>query len=276
MIKNLCIVLGLASLFWVSACGPKAKDTNQQPEANTQPTPKTRDYPATMAKALEAHGGIARWESFGTLEYDLKNSMLDTFGIEHQLIDLWSRKVLLTTGHYKIGYDGQEVWITPNLEANGPMSPRFYHNLIFYFFGIPFLLADPGINYEDLGLVTVAGKPYEAVKVTYKPNVGDSDKDIYVAHFNPETHQLELLLYTVTYFSGEKHENYNALVYDQWQTIDGLVVPQSMKGYKYESDTLGELRYAVEFTNVGFKAAQPDAAVFAMPQGAAIDPLKKQ
>ena len=274
MRKSILLLQVVALSVLVLSCGqpPKQEESAATKTEDVAPE-KKRTYPETLAKALEAHGGIDHWDSFGTLEYDLKNSMLDTLGVEHQLIDLYSRKVLLNTDYYRLGFDGKEVWIT-NREAFGRMSPRFYHNLIFYFFGIPYLLADPGINYEDLGRVNVAGKPYDAVKITYNQGVGDSAEDIYIPHFNPETHELELLLYTVTYGDRGKNENYNALLYDNWQTVNGLKVPKTMKGYKYENDSLTTLRYSSEFENVVFKTEVPEASIFEMPEGAVIDSLK--
>jgi hypothetical protein len=37
-----------------------------------------------------------------------------------------------------------EVWIKPALDALGGTPPRFYMWTPFYFFGMPFVFADPG------------------------------------------------------------------------------------------------------------------------------------
>lgn len=232
-------------------------------------------YPELLQKALESHGGLEKWKAFNTLKYELKTT-LGSEKTETQLIDLKSRKVLITGDNYKIGMDGTNVWVSPDKEAFGQMSARFYHNLIFYFFATPFVMADPGIQYEELGERSVAGKTYRALKISFHEGVGDADEDVYIAHFNPETYQLELLLYTVTYFSGEKHENYNALYYNEWQEVNGLLVPAVMEGYKYEADSIGELRYRAEFSKVILSKEVPDQSLFMMPEKAEIDSLKVQ
>ncbi|WP_185152515.1 DUF6503 family protein, partial [Fulvivirga aurantia] len=228
-------------------------------------------YPELLAKALEAHGGLDTWRNFGTLRYDKVSSEGNS---ENHIINLYNRKVLIDRDTTQIGFDGKEVWVSPNLESFGSGSARFYHNLYFYFFGIPFLLSDPGIMYEDLGTQTVNGTDYRALKVSYGEGVGDSDEDLYIAHFNPETYKLELLLYTVTYYSGEKTENYNALAYSDWQQVNGLEVPKKFVGYKYADGKLGDKRYEASFDNVKFEEKVPNPEIFKMAENSEIDSLK--
>ncbi|WP_051052737.1 DUF6503 family protein [Fulvivirga imtechensis] len=258
-------------VFTASACSDKPSD---RPDAVIAKKNKP-EYPHILQKALDAHGSSAHWQTFYSLEYDLTTT-LGKEKKEHQLIDLKSRKVRISGSSYTIGFDGEDVWVTPDKVAFAQMPPRFYHNLVFYFFAMPFVLADPGINYEDLGEREIEGKRYLALKVSFQKGVGDADGDLYIAHFNPETFQLEVLLYTVTYFSGEKHENYNVLVYNEWQQVNGLTVPKVMTGHKYEADSIREVRYRAEFSNVDLSDKQADASLFLRPAGAEIDSLKKQ
>lgn len=221
-----------------------------------------------LDRGLAAHGGLDTWQSYGMLEYDLVQGDEG----DHQMIDLHTRKVLVANDTYKIGFDGENVWITPGMDAFGG-SPRFYSSLYFYFFGIPFVLADPGTNREDLGQRTVAGKTYDVIQVTFGNGVGDSPDDAYLPHFDPETHQLAMLLYTATYRDQEPSDSYNALVYDEWQEVGGLLVPKKMTFHRWDNDQqqLGEPRGERVFNNVRFEQAAPDPSRFAMPEGAAMD-----
>ncbi|MEM7550473.1 MAG: DUF6503 family protein [Bacteroidota bacterium] len=269
-IKFLAIaIIGILSLSNCSTKSDKNEITEEVVEEAPKVNPQLERMPEALKSGLEAHGSWATWDQFGTLEYDLVKGE----SMEHQLIDLKSRKVLLTGEGYKIGFDGSEVWVSPNKEAFG-RSARFYHNLYFYFFGLPFLLADGGINYEDLGEQTIDSTAYNAVRISYEAGIGDSPEDYYVPHFNPETNQMEALLYTVTFSSQEKTEKYNALLYDNWQEVNGLNVPASFKGYIYNEGKLGEQRYGAEFKNVVFKEEQPDQSIFEIPAEAEIDTLK--
>ena len=262
------IKTAILALLIISCSPPNTEDSKQTDLKATEPK---KEYPNVLTQALEAHGGLDQWKSYGSLKYDAV-STLGGEKTEHQSIDLYSRKVLIESDNYKLGMDGENVWVAPNKEAFGEMSPRFYHNLLFYFFSIPFVFTDPGIQYEELGIKTLDSVNYNALKISYQGGVGDASNDEYIGLFDQKTHQLKLLLYTVTYFSGEKHDNYNALKYD-WQKANGLLVPSAITGYKYQADTLGDIRYMTEFKNVSFRHEDFADEMFKMPESAEIDSL---
>lgn len=244
------------------------------PEQKTADNPKVEEatpkpaLPKALAQGLEAHGGLERWEQMKSLQF----AMMKGEKKETHLTQLKNRKTRISHEDYTIGFDGEEVWVAPNKAAFGKGSARFYHNLRFYFFGLPFLFADPGINYEELPQKEINGIMYDAVKISYQSGVGDAPEDYYIAHFHPETHLMDVLLYTVTYYKGTTNENYNALMYE-WQEVNGLKVPKVMSGYKYENGQIGELRYERPLLDVEIKETAPDEALFEMPEGAEIDSL---
>ena len=219
-----------------------------------------------LDKSLIAHGGLNTWQSYGSLEYDVIKG--DNEG--HHIIDLKTRRTLQSGENYVLGFDGKNTWVSPDLDAF-PGNPDFYVGLDFYFFGIPFVLADPGTNRELLGDVTFNGTTYEAVKISYNAGVGASPDDYYIAHFDKETHLLTYLLYTVTFNSQEPNENYYARAYEEWQEVGGLLLPKKMAAYSWDKETrmLGEMRREAVFNNVTLDTKQPEEAVFAKPDNAA-------
>ena len=226
--------------------------------------------PKALAAGIEAHGGMEQWQKMQTWAYTIERNEKP----ERHFIDLKTRKVLLKQeGVYTLGFDGKEVWVTPNKEAFGKGSPRFYHNLIWYFHAFPFVMTDPGINYEILPQKEVNGKMYDAVKISYNAGVGDAPDDYYIAHFDVETHQMYLLLYTVTYFQGKPGDKFSAIIFDDWKEVNGLLVPNKMKGFKYADGELGEQRYTRDFTDIELSTTPADQAQFEMPVGAMIDSL---
>ena len=128
----------LPILLVIIACQPHPNNSNEKAH--------WANIPAILNDGLEAHGGLAQWEKMNTMQY----SFMRGESKELHEIDLKSRKVRITHDNYTLGFDGRDVWVTPDLKSFGDSSPRFYHNLIFYFYAIPFVLADPGINYEIL------------------------------------------------------------------------------------------------------------------------------
>jgi hypothetical protein len=228
------------------------------------------NYPAGFTKLLQAHGGLEKWNSFNTLEFDLFNP--EDSSQEHHVIDLKQRKDMVLADSFKIGFNGKDVWVAPNKKAFPGKSARFYHNLFFYFFSIPYVLADPGVNYQE-DTVSLNGEKFSCIKATFNTGVGDADKDFYKMVVDPQTNQIASLLYTVTYYSGEAHERYNLLKYLDWQEIKGLQFPGKLAGYKYADGIVGEKRYEYIFKNIVLKKEAPPETLFAIPAEAEIDNL---
>lgn len=240
-----------------------------QPQPNNEPPQHWQNIPEVMKEALEANGGLENWSKMNTLEFSFPKGDAEEL---HQ-IDLPSRKVRINHPNYTVGYDGNEVWVSPNKEAFGSSSARFYHNLIFYFYAIPYVLTDPGINYEVLPDRELNGKTLSAIKVTFNDGVGDAPDDYYIAHFDKSNGEMYFLLYTVTYFSGEANERYGAIIYEDWEEYNGLKLPKTMKGYRYAADTLGEQRYTRKFDDIKLSMESLDPTLFEMPAQAEIDSL---
>lgn len=256
--------LVLIVFLFATACQPK-------PESNTVAVDSPKiDLPTPLAKAIEAHGGMDQWQKMNSMAYTLMKGDVKE---KHQ-INLQSRKARIMTDDWTLGFDGEEVWVTPDKAAFGKGSPRFYHNLIFYFFALPYVATDPGINYEVLPDKMIHDKAYDAVKISYNAGVGDAPDDYYIMHFDKETHIMHLLLYTVTYYSKEKSDKYNAIIYDDWIDVNGLKLPGSFKGYKYADGALGDQRYERVFLDHYLSEKSYIDETFAMPKGAEIDPLK--
>ncbi len=232
---------------------------------------------AQLDEAYDAHGGLENFKNYRTLQYDQEMEITGIVKVEdNQLFDLNSRKALITSDNYKVGFDGTEAWITPNVEALG-LPPRFYALTPFYFFGLPFLFADPGVNLEALGTKELNGKEYNVVKATYDPGVGDTPDDDYVAYIDKDTNQIKVLHYIVTYpplMRGKSIEELerHAAVYEEWQEADGLIVPKKISFFEWSDDKLGDTEVgSMTFENVSFKKENPNSEVFQKPQGAIVD-----
>jgi len=74
--------------------------------------------------------------------------------------------------------------------SNG--NPEFYYNVMFYFYAMPFVLADDGIIYGDIAPLEFEGTAYPGISISYKEGVGSSSKDEYFIYYNPETYQMAI------------------------------------------------------------------------------------
>ncbi|WP_343485827.1 DUF6503 family protein [Allomuricauda sp. d1] len=236
------IIPFVLSLMLFVGCKQISKENiENRDDIKEETTMVEKDYPEALKKVFEAHGGLKLWKQQRTLQY----TMPKADNPETHTTDLWTRHDKIETPNYSMGFDGK-VWI---LDTGGAYegNPEFYHNLMFYFYAMPFVLADGGINYGDTEPLEFEGKSYPGIQITYDSSVGTSPKDEYYIHFDPETHQMAWLGYTVTYRTGEDSDNIKWIRYDDWMAVDGLVLPQSISWYNYEGRQIKDLRNKVPF-----------------------------
>ena len=233
-----------------------------------------------LERCVEAHGGIPRWQGFGGVEYDLTWEGAKGARKDHQLFNLRTRDGLITSTEYTLGSSKGEVWIKPGLDALGGTPPRFYMWTPFYFFGMPFVFADPGAKQESLGKRTFQGQEYDAIKVTFKSGTGDSPDDYYIAYVDSASGRLKLVEYVVTFPSIRKNKpleqlEVHAILFDEWQQADGLLVPNIARFYNWkEGNITGEPLGKLTFSAVHFAVNTPDNSKFAKPADAVVAPLQ--
>ena len=265
MIKQLlpvCIFLVL------TGCKESNKDTipvDATSPISTEANYSEIKYPQDLQKVFDAHGTYGAWKEYKTLSYEIRNGESN----EIHVLDLKKRMDLITMGDIQMGFDGDKVWLAdPQNIYQG--DPVFYHNLMFYFYAMPFVLGDEGINYGETEDLIVDGKTYPGIRITYDSGVGTSPKDEYYLHYDPETFQMAWLGYTVTYRTGEDSDTIKWIRYDDWQKVGDLVLPKSISWVAYEGREIGDKRNTVYFENIevskeskpkGFYK-KPEAGVF--------------
>lgn len=260
MKKTILALLPL--LFFGCQPAPKEEGTETQ-MVEVAPTNHHSD---AIAKIFEAHGGFEKWYTMRQLSY--------TRGEERMVTNLRSRKIRLDDEKKTIGFDGDNVWVTP--DSVDASNARFMHNLYFYFFAMPFIVGDPGVFYEDVDARQIKGKTLNGVKVSYDAGVGDSPKDNYIIWYDPETYQMEWLMYTVTYRSDEVSDNYRLIKYTNWESFEGVQLPTTIQWHHYTDGVAGELRNEVVFEEVTLSEEAPSESLFAMPENAQIAPLPER
>ncbi|MEZ2416031.1 hypothetical protein ACA086_13795 [Muriicola sp. E247] len=245
------------------------KDSSQQKsETETdvvQITAEKEKYPPAMSKVFEAHGGLALWRKQKHLSYEMPKKS----GLEKHTIDLYSRKDVVETADFSMGFDGTDVWLS-DPEGKYKGDPVFYHNLMFYFYAMPFVLADDGIEYFETEPIVYDGISYPGIGIRYEAGIGTSPEDEYYLHYEPETHQMAWLGYTVTYRTGKPSDDVHWIRYDDWMEVSDILLPKSMTWHKVEEGKIGEPRNTVPFQNVEISEKAVAEEVFAKPENAEI------
>lgn len=260
--------LALISLFCLAALS--CKDAPQETKTETV-MPKTvakvddSKYPEALRKVFEVHGGLTAWKGKRTLSFEIPKPN----NREKHTVNLYSRDEKIEMPGISMGSDGAAIWLHDEKEAYKG-DAVFYHNLMFYFYAMPFVLSDDGINYSEAEALKVEGTSYPGIRISYNTGVGLSAKDEYFIHYNPESYQMEWLGYTVTFRSGEKSDNVKWIRYNNWSTIEGLKLPKSITWHDYEGRTIKEARDPVNFENVILSETALPADFFAQPEGAKI------
>ena len=253
----------LLSTLLLAACKsdknaePQSDGTRQ--EVNTREV-KTDPLPEALTEILNAHGGLDQWNKQRTLSYKLPKGDIT----ETHTIDLWNRWDRIEAGQYSMGYDGKGTWLQ-NPEAAYEGNPEFYHNLFFYFYAMPFVLADPGIVYSEAPDLEFDGKTYPGIRIAYENEVGTSPEDEYYLHYDPASGQMAWLGYTVTYGTGASSDDIHWIRYDDWDYLNDLLLPQSISWYNYEGRNIKDLRNTMEFKDIRISEEATDRGFFAKP-----------
>ena len=258
--KKLILFLLLVPFIACKETEKKTAETKNEPLVETQ----KEMYPEALSKVFEAHGGLTKWNDKRTLSFVLQRGE----NPETHTVDLRSRNERIENINNTVGFDGKP-WV---LDTKGDYkgNPEFYHNLMFYFYAMPFVLGDKGIVYNPTEDLTFEGVSYPGMEISFNDGVGTSPKDNYYIHYNADTNQMEWLGYTVTYRTGEKSEKVNWIRYNDWKTVNDLVVPNSISWYKVEEGEIKEVRNQVFFENITISDdakpvsfySKPDEAVY--------------
>ena len=228
----------------------------------------TSIYPENITKVFNAHGSIDTWNEMKSLVFTMEKPN----GAEVTTTNLKNRKSLIEMPKHAIGFNGEEVWLHSKDTVTYKGNPRFYYNLMFYFYAMPFIVGDDGIIYEDVEPLEFEGETFPGIKIVYEAGVGESPEDEYILYYDPETYKMEWLGYTVTFFSKEKSKEFHFIKYGNWQTVNGLLLPETLTWYNYENNMPTTKRNDLKFTDVELSREMPDAEIFEVPEGAELIP----
>jgi hypothetical protein len=220
---------------------------------------KKENFPDELGKVFEKHGGLKAWKKAQVLSFNK--------GEEVHTSDLHSRKIVINTPKYSLGFDGKEVWLDEDVKGTYKGKPAFYYNLYFYFYAMPFVLADDGITYEKVADLSFEGTNYPGYKISYASDKGTSPDDNYIIYYNPKTYQMEWLGYTVTFKSKKPSDKYKMIRYHEWENVNGLILPKEITWYKKdENGVLSSTSKIVEFTLPLISQGQLDNSFYEKPK----------
>ncbi|QDO95403.1 hypothetical protein FNB79_15980 [Formosa sediminum] len=226
----------------------------------------TKSYPEHIAKVFEAHGGLDTWNTMQTLEFTMQKPE----GTEITTTDLKRRKAHIDMPNHVLGFNGKDVWLESKDTTAYDGKPKFYYNLMFYFYAMPFVLADDGITYSDAEPLLFNGVEYPGIQISYGAGIGESPDDEYIIYYDAKTNEMTWLAYTMTFFAKEKSKTFNYIKYGNWETVNGVKLPKSIQWYNVVDGTPVDVKKEVVFSDVKLSKAQQKPSFYEAPEGAEI------
>ncbi len=227
--------------------------------------------------AIQTQGGLEPWFSNGLFHFRFAykpkgRDATDTY----QLIDTYSalaRHEVAPRRTTAFGWDGSKAWVFP-ADAEVGTNPRFWALTPYYFVGIPFVLADPGVNFERLEDAEFEGETYDLVKATFDAGTGDAPGDYYILYLDKEDRRVRAIRYVVSYpgfYPDGGHGAEKLMAYDGDATAAGLTFATAHRTFEFDEETgeIGEKVTDVAVTEIQFMPNM-SRGVFQIPTGAKV------
>lgn len=247
------------------SCKDKTADTKteSEPYIDEQLDVTTSPYPENISRVFDAHGGLDAWNDMATLEFSVERPG----GYEITTTDLKDRYALIEMPKHTIGFDGEVLWLKNSDKSAYEGNPKFYYNLMFYFYAMPFVLADDGIMYAEAEPLVFGDKSYPGIQISYESGIGVSSDDEYVLYYDADTHKMAWLGYTVTFGKDDKSKEWHFINYDNWQEVEGLILPETMVWYNVENNQPTTVKSETKFVSPMLTTVKMDFRVYGRPEG---------
>lgn len=252
------------------SCKDKTSETTTDSEADTEEELDTLTsvYPDNIIKVFDAHGGLDTWNEMATLEFSVEKPD----GYEITTTDLKDRYTLIEMPKHTIGFDGEVLWMRNLDNSTYEGDPKHYYNLMFYFYAMPFVLADDGIMYAEAEPLVFEGKTYPGVQISYENGVGESSADEYIMYYDAMSNEMAWLAYTDTYGKDETKQDYSFIRYPKWQEVEGVLLPETMVWYHVENNKPTTVKSEMTFVSPMLTTVTMDSRVYGRPEGAEMIP----
>ncbi len=220
-----------------------------------------------VLEAIDAHGGLEAWYGAPTSSYtwEYANVGSDVRFRSFLVADNRTREVyhdLLETGSFddarsvdaRFAWDGSEAWIHPDTIRQP--NPHFWATSGYYFQQIPFVLADPGVNYRLLPDEELNGQSYRMVRCWFDAGTGETSGDSYTLYVHPESGRVDAIRYTVSYGRDVEPDAdlpQTLFTYEDHVTVEGLTTATRYRGYGWTPDGgRGEFRNEAFADSISF------------------------
>ncbi|MEO1481813.1 MAG: hypothetical protein AAFU77_06885 [Myxococcota bacterium] len=231
-----------------------------------------------VLRGINTHGGLDAWFGGSALRFRYAYRPVDRPARDTlQTVDLIRSRAyhdVYSPATGRMAFDGTDAWSTfdPKL-----IAARFWNLTPYYFVGMPFVFADPGLNLEVIDdAPSAAGLPKSTVvRVTFGEAVGDAPDDYYIAYFAEADGRLLAVRYVVSYpafFKGAEvsHTPEKLLVFERVEPLGPLKVSRRHVFYAFGEGKRGDVVSEAIVSETAY-GVPFDESQLVMPAGAVID-----
>lgn len=220
-------------------------------------------YPENLSKVFDAHGGIDAWNEMETLEFSVEKPG----GYEITTTDLKDRYALIEMPNNTLGFDGEVLWMKNKKKNTFEGDPKAYYNSMFYFYAMPFVVADDGTVYAKAEPLNYEGKTYPGIQISNENEISKSSNDEYVMYYDADSHKMTWLAYKASSDRNENNQEWNFINYSNWQEVEGLSLPETMVWYNSEYNQPTTINHEVRFVSPMLTTVKMDIRVYGRPEG---------
>lgn len=267
------------------ASGPAAAMNNQTRAQRAETRLSASPAGQHIMAATQTHGGLEAFYGLDSLSFHYRYAPVEGPVRASQqtirLADAVAHHTMTEPEAAEFAWDGTQAWLRFKDgrsfdEKKPPFAARFWALTPYYFVGMPFVLADPGVilkvSQDD---PTKVGLPAGTVVVeaSFGAGVGDAPDDTYVLYLDAKTHQLLALRYTVSYaafFRGSevKRTPEKLMVFSDPIKLNGVTLFKTQTTFAMDGDAKGK---HVTNAAVSELAAVKNFQLPPKPEGALID-----
>ncbi|MGB3802119.1 MAG: hypothetical protein WA952_20020 [Lewinella sp.] len=271
------LLSSLLLALWSCESNDTTTETREADLPETEAAIEEETIPANMApefvEVLEAHGGLSNWNNAEGLSFLIQGFPTGdgerTISDYHK-VNLRNRYHQIEGEGYQIVSRGDTTWVTPDMQVTG-IPPRLYQGASFYLMGMPFVFADQGLTITYAGEAEFGEETVDQFNVQVPDDMGDGGND-YQLYTSPTTHQLQYATFSVNYPAVADMDLRQMVEFNEWQSIDGLVMPSVLVLYTAQGEiTEGTPGSTISFERVALADNPFSEAVFGTPEGAIVD-----
>lgn len=265
-LNNVLVVLMLSAALM--ACGTKKSEQDESSSSavdSTETAAQTTTKVDLFIQSIEEAHQKAKIKQKEVIQFDLNLSFGGKTKFNGSIVMTPSGNLIkMKDSARTLIWDGNDVLISP--DSANTEGARFSVLTWSYFFAAAYKLSDPGAQMKLLGEKSLknlavenadsTGFNYDAARLYFGDEVGDSPDDWYIVYKDKETNLLAAMAYIVTFGGKSKEkaeETPHLITYEAYADVEGIPIATQWNFWTWNQEgEMGKLLGEARLTNIKF------------------------